>query len=59
MTMISSFMGKTFTNEILEELAGFILMNKPMQIELEGCYGKKLHKLIKEEAATGLIPKSI
>ena len=47
--MISSFMGKTFTNEILEELAGFILMNKPMQIELEGCYGKKLHKLIKEE----------
>lgn len=47
--MISSFENKTFDDRILEETAGFILMNKPSAVEFEVCYSQKLSELLKEE----------
>ncbi|MDE6150309.1 MAG: hypothetical protein K2F81_09530 [Ruminococcus sp.] len=36
--MISTVMDKTFSNSVLDEISDFILLNKPMSVELEECY---------------------
>ena len=40
--MISSMKDTSFNADTLDEMAGFILMNKPAVVELEVCYGKRL-----------------
>ncbi|MGN0593706.1 MAG: hypothetical protein ACI4I6_00990 [Hominimerdicola sp.] len=47
--IISSMQGKWFDRNILKELAGFILMIKPMSIEFENEYVESLEKLTKTE----------
>lgn len=47
--MICTFEDKTFNDDSLEELAGFIRMNKPETIEFEREYSKILCELLAEE----------
>ena len=47
--MISSFKNKTFNNDILKEIAQFVMMNKPSAVEFEPCYSEQLKKLLKSE----------
>ena len=44
--MISTFEGKELSDEMLEELSGFIRMLKPFSVECERKYGDKLAQLL-------------
>ena len=47
--MISTFEGREFSDEMLEELSGFIRMLKPFSVELERKYGDRLAQLLDDE----------
>lgn len=47
--MISSFEGESFSDDILEEISGFIVMNKPDSVEFENVYSDRLAQLTKDE----------
>ncbi len=47
--IISSLTGRRFSDKLLEEIAGFISMNKPASVEFEAEYAKRLASLTAEE----------
>ena len=47
--MISGFEGKTFDEDMMSEIAGFVRMNKPDTVEFECGYAPILSKLLKDE----------
>lgn len=47
--MISTFSDKRFNDVVLDEISDFILMNKPMSVELEKCYADHIAERTKSE----------
>lgn len=47
--MISSMKEKRFDEELIGEIGGFVMMNKPSSVELEVCYAEPLKKYISDE----------
>ncbi len=47
--MISTAVNRNFTKSLLDEIGGFVLMNKPELLELEPCYAKEILDRVKGE----------